>query len=134
MKANWSNHNLALLLLRLCVATILIIHGVAGMFNGGLTGFGQYLNGVGFGYFGLPLAWMIKLSHVVAAITLLLARWQFWPGLLTVFILVTGIFLVHLPSGWFVVGGGFNGVEFNLLLIVALLVLIFPKNELKIRL
>ena len=29
--------------------------------------------------------------------------------------------LVHLPAGWFVVGGGRNGMEYSVLLIVALL-------------
>ena len=32
-----------------------------------------------------------------------------------------GIVLVHAPSGWFVVGGGRNGMEYSVLLIAVLL-------------
>jgi putative oxidoreductase len=35
----------------------------------------------------------------------------------TIFILAMGIILVHGKNGWFVIGGGSNGVEFNLVLI-----------------
>lgn len=37
------------------------------------------------------------------------------------FIYTMGIWLVHAPSGWFVVGLGRNGAEFSVLLIVCLL-------------
>ena len=36
-------------------------------------------------------------------------------------IYATGIVMVHAPNGWFVVGGGRNGAEYSVLLIVALL-------------
>jgi putative oxidoreductase len=34
--------------------------------------------------------------------------------------------MIHGREGWFVVGGGRNGMEFNFLLIFALLTLMFP--------
>jgi putative oxidoreductase len=34
--------------------------------------------------------------------------------------------MIHLKEGWFVVGGGRNGVEFNFLLIMALLSIVYP--------
>jgi putative oxidoreductase len=36
-------------------------------------------------------------------------------------ILALGLFMVHLPEGWFVVGLGRNGVEYSVFLIVSLL-------------
>ncbi|TAF49518.1 MAG: DoxX family protein, partial [Runella slithyformis] len=45
---------------------------------------------------------------------------------ITILILVAGIFMVHLKNGWFVVGGGSNGVEFNFLLIMCLLSVVYP--------
>jgi len=42
-------------------------------------------------------------------------------GFVTIFVLVMGIILVHFKEGWFVVGGGQNGVEYNFLLICVLL-------------
>jgi putative oxidoreductase len=36
-----------------------------------------------------------------------------WASIVTIFVLIMGIILVHLEEGWYVVGGGRNGVEFN---------------------
>ncbi|HMT69081.1 MAG: DoxX family protein [Saprospiraceae bacterium] len=110
------------LLIRWATAIILIMHSIPGMFNNGVNDFGNlYLNQIGFAPVGLYLAWTIKLSHVAAAILLILNRylqWAVWP---TVAILLVGIFMVHLPNGWFVVGGGYNGIEYNVLLIAVLI-------------
>ena len=108
-------------LIRLGVAVILLVHGMGGMFNGGVNNFGNlYLNTVGFAPFGLALAWVIKISHVVCAASLLMRRYVVITSIFTIFILIMGIALVHAPNGWFVVGGGRNGVEFNVLLILIL--------------
>lgn len=116
-------------LLRMAVAIILFIHGAAGMFNNGVNNFGNlYLNQIGFAPIGLYLAWAIKLSHVGATFCLLFNKYLKWAGAITIFVLVMGIFMVHLPDGWFVVGGGRNGVEFNFLLIFALLTIMFPQG------
>ena len=110
------------LLIRWATAIILIMHSIPGMFNNGVNDFGNlYLNQIGFAPIGLYLAWTIKLSHVAAAILLILNRylqWAVWP---TVAIFLVGIFMVHLPNGWFVVGGGYNGIEYNVLLIAVLI-------------
>lgn len=114
-------------LLRLATAIILLVHSVPGMFNNGINDFGNlYLNQIGFAPVGVAIAWAIKLSHVVCACCLLFQKYIKAACLLTIFILVTGIVLVHFKEGWFVVGGGRNGVEFNFLLIVVLLTIMFP--------
>ncbi len=128
MNLNVNKNNFGMLPLKACLAIILTVHGVAGMFNGGVNGFGEYLGTQGFGSLGVLIAWIIKLSHVIAAGCILLGKWQLWPSLFTILILIIGIFMVHLPNGWFVVGGGFNGIEFNLLLICALMAIIFQKS------
>jgi putative oxidoreductase len=116
-------------LLRIAVAIILIMHSVPGMLNNGVNDFGtHYLNKEGFAPFGVPLAWAIKISHVVAAICLVFDRYIKWACIVTIIILVVGILMVHLKEGWFVVGGGRNGVEFNFLLIVVLLTIMYPKG------
>ncbi len=120
-------------LLRLAVAIILLMHSIPGMFNNGINDFGRfYLNEIGLAPMGIPLAWAIKLSHVIAAICLLLNKFVKPASIITIFILITGIILVHFKEGWFVVGGGRNGVEFNFLLIFVLMTFIFP-NGLKKR-
>jgi putative oxidoreductase len=116
-------------LLRLAVSIILLIHGAGGMFNGGVNNFGNlYLNQIGFAPIGLPLAWAIKLSHLVAVGCLMSEKYVKWASIVTIVILIAGIIMVHLPNGWFVVGGGTNGVEFNFLLIMALLTIMFPNG------
>ena len=117
------------LLLRIAVAIILLTHSVFGMFNNGINDFGNlYLNQIGFAPFGIFLAWSIKLSHVVAAILLILNKYVKFAGFVTIFVLLMGIVLVHFEEGWFVVGGGRNGVEYNFLLIIVLLAIMFPNG------
>ncbi|MDR6763416.1 putative oxidoreductase [Flavobacterium sp. 2755] len=120
------------LLLRIATAIILLTHSVFGIFNNGINDFGNlYLNQIGFAPFGVFLAWSIKLSHIVAAILLLLNKYVKPAGFVTIFILIMGIVLVHFQEGWFVVGGGRNGVEYNFLLICVLLAIMYP-NGLKL--
>lgn len=114
-------------ILRFAVAVILLMHGIPGMFDNGVNDFGNlYLNQQGFAPFGVPLAWAIKLSHVAAAVCLVFQKFVKWVCGITIFILIMGIVMIHFQEGWFVVGGGRNGVEFNFLLIAVLLTLMFP--------
>ncbi|MEO8535277.1 MAG: DoxX family protein [Flavobacterium sp.] len=115
------------LLLRIYIAIILLTHSVIGMFDNGINDFGNlYLNQIGFAPFGVFLAWSIKLSHVIAAILLLLNKYVKLAGFVTIFVLIMGIILVHFQEGWFVVGGGRNGMEYNFLLIVVLVAIMYP--------
>ena len=117
-------------LLRMAVSTILVVHAVGGMFNGGINGFGQALNewGLGLAPLGVPMAWAIKLSHLACVASLLSDKYLKLTSLITIFILVMGIVLIHGREGWFVVGGGRNGMEFNFILIFALLTIMFPNG------
>lgn len=117
-------------ILRLAIAIILFMHSIPGMFNNGVNDFGKYyLNEVGFFPYGIVVAWAIKLSHVAAAICLLLNKYVKWAAVITILILIAGIVMVHYKEGWFVVGGGRNGVEFNFLLIAVLLTLLLPNGS-----
>lgn len=118
-----------ILLLRIAVAIILLTHSVFGIFNNGINDFGNlFLNQIGFAPFGVFLAWSIKLSHVIAAILLVINKYIKLAGFVTIFVLIMGIILVHYPEGWFVVGGGRNGVEYNFLLIIVLLAIMYPNG------
>ncbi len=114
-------------LLKLTLAVTMLAHSVPGMVDGGVNAFGRlYLDPAGFAPFGIPLAWAIKLSHVAMAAALLSGRFIRPLGWITILVLVMGIIMVHGREGWFVVGGGRNGVEFNVLLIAALLTVMYP--------
>jgi putative oxidoreductase len=117
--------------LRIAVIVIFLVHSLTGMFNNGINNFGNlYLNQVGFAPIGLPLAWAVKLSHIALAYSLLTDKYLKATSFITIFILIVGVFMIHLKEGWFVVGGGRNGVEFNFLLIMSLLTIVYP-NALK---
>jgi putative oxidoreductase len=114
-------------LLRIAVAVILLMHSVPGMFNNGVNDFGKfYLNTVGFAPIGVALAWAIKISHVICAFCLLFNKYIKAASIITIMILIAGIIMVHFKEGWYVVGGGRNGYEFNFLLIFVLLTIMFP--------
>lgn len=117
------------LILRIAVALILLTHSIFAMFDGGVATFGKfYLDAIGFAPLGVPIAWAIKLSHVAAAISLLTDKYIKLFGAITIFILVMGIVMVHYPNGWFVVGRGRNGIEYNFLLICVFLAIMFPNG------
>lgn len=119
----------ATLLLRITIAIILLTHSVFGMFNNGINDFGNlFLNQIGFAPYGVLLAWLIKLSHVVAAVLLLLNKYAKLAGFVTILVLIMGIILVHFQEGWFVVGGGRNGMEYNFLLIIVLVAIMYPNG------
>ena len=114
-------------LLRFTAAIILFMHSIPGMFNNGVNDFGNlYLNEVGYAPYGVLIAWAIKLSHVACAICLLLKKFIVPACIITIFILIMGIIMIHFKEGWFVVGAGRNGMEFNVLLIFVLVTIMFP--------
>lgn len=115
--------------MRVAVAVILCMHSIPGIFNNGIYEFGKfYLDEKGFAPSGVPLAWAIKLSHIAAAICLLINKFTRVAAAVTILVLMAGIIMVHYKEGWYVVGGGRNGVEFNFLLIVVLLTIMFPNG------
>ena len=121
------------LLLRIAVAVILLTHSVFGIFDNGINDFGNlYLNQIGFAPFGVFIAWSIKVSHMIAAVLLVLNKYIKLAGFVTIFVLIMGIILVHFQEGWFVVGGGRNGVEYNFLLIIVLLAIMYPDGYKKL--
>jgi putative oxidoreductase len=126
MKENITNSTF---LLRLAVAVILFMHSIPTILNGSISNFGKlYLDAVGFAPFGIYIAWAVKLTHVVAIPLLLLNKYVKPIALANISILIVGIIMIHGKEGWFVVGGGRNGMEFNFLLIFALLTIMFPNG------
>ncbi|MBC7937056.1 MAG: DoxX family protein [Rhizobacter sp.] len=116
-----------LFLLRLAAAIILPMHAIPSITSGPVNGFGnEYLRAEGFDALGLPPAWATKLSHIAAAICLLANKFIKPAAIITLVILIAGILMIHGKEGWFVVGGGRNGAEFNFLLVFALLTLMYP--------
>lgn len=108
--------------LRILTGLIFVSHGVARLWYNSLSDFGGFLNSKGF-VIGTILAWAITIGEIIGGILLAAAIKLRYIILFHFLIIVTGIFLVHLQNGLFVVGHGQNGIEYSLLLLAVLFVL-----------
>jgi putative oxidoreductase len=110
----------ALTFVRMALATLLFVHGVARVLADGVTPFGTFLDARGFP-FGLGIAWFVTVFELVAAPVFAAGRWVAPIALVFAAIYACGIWLVHAPAGWFVVGLGRNGAEYSVLILACLL-------------
>ena len=120
---NGLNPELGLTILRVVLGVIFLAHGVPKLLAGaeGTTVF--------FGSLGIPAAgftaWFITLLESAGG-ALLLLGWLVTPAALLLAIhMFMGIILAHAPNGFYVIGPGQGGIEFNLILIASLLAMIF---------
>ena len=106
-------------LLRVAVASVFVIHGLARWTHGGVTPFGGFLSATGFPA-GVAIAWTLTIAEIVGGIALALGvgtrPLAAWFGAE----IATGIVMVHAPAGWFVVGLGRNGAEYSALILACL--------------
>lgn len=117
-------------ILHAAMAVILFAHSIPVIIDGSINDFGkQYLDAVGFAPFGIYLAWLIKGSHVISAVLFLINRYVQLAAYVTIFILMMGIVMIHYEEGWFVVGNGRNGMEFNFLMIIVLCSMIIGQKD-----
>lgn len=107
--------------LRMVLALLLLLHGVARVWNGGVLPFGEFLGAQGLP-FGTAIAIFVTVWELLASWLLGFGPRRWLPPVCLVFsaIYACGIWLVHAPAGWFVVGAGRNGSEYSVLLIVSL--------------
>lgn len=116
------NPELGLAILRVVLGVIFIAHGYPKI-AGGVAGTGEFL-----GQLGIPLAgffaWVVTLLEVFGGIALVIGFLVTPVALLLSFHMLVGIVLVHAPNGFYVIGPGQGGIEFNLLLIAGLLALV----------
>jgi putative oxidoreductase len=105
--------------LRASVAALLFVHGLYRLMAGGVAPFGGFLDSA-----GIPFGFQVAafLTFVEIAGTPFLAAGIATRPLIVWFAveLIAGIVLVHAREGWFVVGGGRNGVEYSVALLLAL--------------
>lgn len=108
------------LALRLLLAGFIAAHGWARLLAGGVVPFGDWLQTQGLPA-GLLIAGGITAIEILGTPLLALGMLAFPLTLAYSAIYLVGIWLVHLPAGWFVVGLGRNGAEYSVLLISCLL-------------
>lgn len=113
-------------LLRLVIAVIIASHGWHRLLSGGYEPFGGWLESQGFP-FGVALALGITLYEVIGSVFLAWGKQIAYLCIGYIAIYATGLVMVHLPSGWFVVGSGTNGIEYSVLIITALICIGYPQ-------
>lgn len=116
-------------ILRIAMGIIFVTHGLARLYYGSVSDFGGFLNAQEF-VIGLPLAWVITIGEIICGSLLALGRFVQYCVIFHAAVIVGGIFLVHIPEGWFVVGHGSGGVEYSLL-ILAVLIFIYSYPDSK---
>jgi putative oxidoreductase len=118
---------LMLSVLRVLTGIIFTSHAAARLIYWTIPGFGEFLNSKGFGI-GLPLAWLTTVAELLCGTCLIIGYKVRYCVIFHATILISGIFLVHLPNGWFTVGQSSGGVEYSLLLL-AVLGLLYSKYK-----
>jgi putative oxidoreductase len=118
------------LIMRFAVSIIFLSHSLHGIFTKtDVNDFGNFfLNKIGFAPFGVFIAWAVVISQVITSLFLMLNKYTKIACIINILILLVGIVTVHFQEGWFVVGGGRNGMEFSFLLICVLLAILFPQG------
>ena len=116
------NPGLGQMILRIVIGVIFVAHGAAKLF-GGVGGTIDF-----FGQLGIPApflaAWLVTLFEFVGGIFLIVGLFVLPTAILLAIHMLLGIILVHGQYGFFVIGPGTGGMEFNLLLIAGLLSLL----------
>lgn len=115
-----SRHQQAMLALRVLVAAMLVIHGAWRVANGGVEPFGEFLEASHMPA-GRLVAWAVTIVELLGGVALAAGRYVRPLSLYFAAELLMGIALVHAREGWFVVGGGRNGMEYSVVLIGVLL-------------
>lgn len=105
-------------IVRVATALLLLVHSAFRLIDGDTNGFGEYLGSIF--PLGVPLAWLITVGTLACSIALLIPRFVVPACIGHAIVLIAGIVMIHAKAGWFVVGGGRNGVEYSVLLLSCL--------------
>lgn len=112
----------SLLLLRIAVPFMLIAHAMIRITGGTIGRFANFLEERGF-IFGLAIVWLITIVELAGGILMMLGYYTRWIAAIFIVQLILGIIIIHAAKGWFVGEHGTGGVEYSLVLIVALVVI-----------
>ncbi|HZX28455.1 MAG TPA: DoxX family protein [Telluria sp.] len=118
----------SLVLLRVTVALLFMAHAGVRVLNGSVPQFAHFL-----GERGWPLTtaivWAITAFELAGGVLLILGRLTQWVVAGYFFIAGMGIVIIHFQNGWFVGEHGVGGMEYSVLLMVALVVIAAAQRE-----
>jgi len=114
------NRDLALLVLRLALGTIMMAHGsqkMLGWFDGpGPQGFVGWMSSMGV---PAPFAWLAMLVELVGGVCVLLGVFARLAALGFAVNMLVAMFMVHWKNGFFLGGPGGPGIEYVFMLLAA---------------
>lgn len=122
MKLPYISLEKTLFLLRVYVGITFILHGIARFYYASIADFGAFLDSVGLGI-GIFFAWFITLGEIIGGSFLIFGYKTRYVLIFHFFVILTGLVLIHIKSGFFVVGHGQGGVEYSILILIVLSVL-----------
>jgi putative oxidoreductase len=111
-----------LVLLRVTTALIFIAHAVVRITDSTVDQFGDFLNSQGF-MIGVTIVWILTVFEIVGGLLMAFGFLTRWLALGFFLILLVGIIIIHAGNGWFVGEHGTGGMEYSVLLMVALFVI-----------
>lgn len=120
--SNGNAQNIGKLILRMTLGVVFLSHGLPKLL-GGAAGMGEFLSQLGVPLAGV-VAWSVAFLEVAGGALLLLGILVTPAAVLLAFHMLAGIVLIHGGNGWYVVGPGQGGAEFNVVLIAGLLALV----------
>ena len=109
-------------LLRVSVAILFMAHAAVRVANGSIVQFAGFMEAKGF-IFATALVWAITIFELIGGALMIAGRWT--KSLAAGFMLIAGagIIVIHAQNGWFVGEHGTGGMEYSVLLLIALLVI-----------
>ena len=121
-------------ILRMLMGIIFILHACSRLYEQSVPGFGEFIQSKGFPA-GFYVAWAVTIFELVGGFSMFFRFAVKIFCVIEIIILLTGIFLVHLPNGWFTVGATAGGIEFSVVLITVLIAIFLAerKNDLNIK-
>ena len=119
---NGMNPELGLAILRIVLGVIFIAHGWPKL--GDMAATADFLGGIGVPA-PIVAAWAVTALELGGGLLLLVGFLVTPVALLLTAHMLTGIVLVHAARGFYVLGLGTGGIEFNLILAAAAMMLVF---------
>jgi len=120
----------SIIALRAITGLIFVAHAVVRIINATVEQFGNFLESKGFA-FGVLIVWILTIYEIVAGLLLVIGIYTRWLALGFMIIILVGIIVIHASLGWFVGEHGTGGMEYSVVLLVALLVIAAADRHVK---
>jgi putative oxidoreductase len=111
----------SLVVLRIVISCMFLAHAIMRIVQGTIPIFGGFLTSVGFPK-GVLLVWLITIFEIVGSILLIIGFFKKYIALALIIMLAIGLWIIHIPQGWFNGEFGTGGCEYTVTLIAGLIV------------